>query len=85
MTLSLVDQKNHFFGLYWYLFKFDNLRRALGTALKLYIIVAKGLKLKDRKIWELIPTFVEITGVTREKLVGKGERGRWDLPSPYPG
>ena len=27
----------------------------------------KGLKLKARKLWDLIPTFVEVTG---EKLVG---------------
>ena len=38
-------------------------------ALKFYISVAKGLKLKVRKFWWLIPTFVEITG---EKLVGVG-------------
>ena len=36
-------------------------------ALKFYTGVAKGLKLKIRKIWRLIPTFVEVTG---EKLVG---------------
>ena len=40
---------------------------ALGTNLKFYTIVAKGLKLKVRKFWGLIPTFVEIT---EEKLVG---------------
>ena len=28
--------------------------------LKFYTSVEKGLKLKVRKIWELIPTFVEI-------------------------
>ena len=31
--------------------------------------VEKGLKLKIRKIWELIPTFVEAAG---EKLIGGG-------------
>ena len=36
-------------------------------ALKFYTSVAKGLKLKVRKFWWLIPTFVEVTG---EKLVG---------------
>ena len=35
--------------------------------LKLYTDVRKGLKLKVRKFWELIPTFVE---VIKEKLVG---------------
>ena len=41
----------------------------LDMALKFYISVAKGLKLKVRKFWWLIPTFVEITG---KKLVGAG-------------
>ena len=40
---------------------------APGIALTFYSSVAKGLKLKVRKFWELIPTFVE---VTKEKLVG---------------
>ena len=40
---------------------------ALGMALKSYASVAKGSKLKVRKCWGLIPTFVE---VTEEKLVG---------------
>ena len=40
---------------------------ALGTNLKLYTSVAKGLKLKVRKFGSLIPTFVEVTG---KKLVG---------------
>ena len=40
---------------------------ALGTNLKFYTSVAKGLKLKVRKFWGLIPTFVEVAG---EKLVG---------------
>ena len=42
-------------------------------ALTFYTSVAKGLKLKVRKSWGLIPTFAEVTG---EKLVG-------GLP-PYP-
>ena len=57
----------------WSWFKFNNLRLALGTNLKFYTSVAKELKLKARKVWGLIPTFVEITG---EKLVGGF------LPSP---
>ena len=37
--------------------------------LKFYASVAKGLKLKDRKFWGLIPSFVK---VTREKMAGGG-------------
>ena len=44
----------------------------LGTNLKFYTSVGKGLKLKVRKFWGLIPTFVE---VTEEKLVGEGDFG----------
>ena len=70
---SLVTQfckdfirKNSFFeGCAW--FKFNNLGLALCMALKFFTSVAKRLKLKVRKFWGLIPTFVE---VTREKLVG---------------
>ena len=47
--------------------KFNNLGLAVGANLKFYTSVPKGLKLKVRKFWELIPTFVEITG---EKMVG---------------
>ena len=44
LILQGFDQKNHFFeGWPW--LKFNDLRMALGTALKLYISVAKGLKL----------------------------------------
>ena len=41
----------------------------LGMNLKFYTSVAKGLKLKVRKFWGLIATFVE---VTEEKLSGRG-------------
>ena len=59
------DQKNRFFeGWSW--FKFNNFELALGTSLKFYTSVVKGLKLKVRKFWGLKPTFVEVTG---EKLV----------------
>ena len=34
----------------------------LGLVLKFYISVAKGLELKVRKFWGLIPMFVEVTG-----------------------
>ena len=49
------------------LVKFNNLELTLGMVLTFYISVAKGLKLKVRELWGLIPTFVE---VTVEKLVG---------------
>ena len=45
-------------------FKFNIVGLILGTALNLYENVAKGLKLKVRKFFGLILTFVE---VTREK------------------
>ena len=53
----------------WSRFKFNNLGLAPGTNLKFYTSVAIGLKLKVRKSWGLIPTFVE---VAEEKLVGGG-------------
>ena len=53
----------------WSWFKFNNLGLALGTNLKFYTSVTKGLKLKVRKFLELIPTFIEVTG---EKLLGGG-------------
>ena len=49
--------------------------RHLGTALKFYIIVGKGLNLKVRKFLRLITTFVEVTA---EKLVGEPF---WSPPS----
>ena len=52
------DQKKAFFeGWSW--FKFNNLELALGTTFKFYTSEAKGLKLKLRKFWRLIFTFVE--------------------------
>ena len=45
----------------------NNLGLVLGTNVKFYISVAKGLKLKVKKFLGLILTFVEVTG---EKLVG---------------
>ena len=51
----------------WSWFKFNNLGLAQGTNLKFYTSVEKGVKLKARKFWGLIPTFAE---VTKEKLVG---------------
>ena len=41
--------------------KFNNLELALGMKLKFYTSIAKGLKLKVRKFYALVPTFVEVT------------------------
>ena len=71
-----MTRKTAFFeGCSW--FKFNNLELVLGKSLQFYTSMVKRLKLKVRKFWGLIPTFVEVTG---EKLV------EWALlpPSPYP-
>ena len=69
-----MTRKNRFFeGWSW--FKCNNLRLAQGINLKFYTSMAKGLELKVRKFWGLIPTFLE---VTVEKLVG----GYFLLPLP---
>ena len=63
-----MTKKSKFFdGCCW--LKFNDLGLELGMALKFYIGVKKGLKLKVRKFWGLIPTFSE---VTRETLAGEG-------------
>ena len=51
----------------WSSFKFNNFGLVLGMGLRSYTSVAKGLKVKPRKVLGLIPTFVEVTG---KKLVG---------------
>ena len=61
----------------WSWFKFNNLGLSLGTNLKFYTCLSKGLKVKVRKFWSLIATFVEVTG---EKLVGVG--GIFTPPPP---
>ena len=62
-----MTRKNAFSGE-WSWFKVKNLELALGTDLKFYTSVAKGLKLKVRESFGgLIPTFVE---TTVERLVG---------------
>ena len=61
-----MTKKTAFFER-WSWFKFNNLGLARGTNLKLYTSLSKGLKLKVKKFWGLIFTFVEVTG---EKLVG---------------
>ena len=45
----------------WPWFKFNNLGLALVIDLRFYTSVGKSLKLKVRKFWELVPTFVEVT------------------------
>ena len=40
--------------------------------LKFYTGVAKGSRLKFRKFWELIPTFIEVTGGKLEGVGGGG-------------
>ena len=51
----------------WSWFKFNNLGLALDMNLKFYTSLSKGLKLKLKKFWGLILTFVKVTG---ENLVG---------------
>ena len=63
-VLSGFDQKNRIFER-WSWLKFSSLKLALGTNLKFYTNVAKGLRLKVRKFLRLIPMIVEVTG---EKL-----------------
>ena len=70
------DQKNHFFeGRSWFKLRFNNLGLALTMALEFHTSVTKNLKLKARKFWGLIPSFVKVTG---EKLV----RGTVLVPHP---
>ena len=52
----------------WSSFKFNDFGLALGMDLRFYTSVAKGLKVKSRKVLGLTPTFVEVTA---EKLVGE--------------
>ena len=63
---DLTRKAAFFEELFW--FKFNSLELVLSTNLKFYISPAKVLKLKLRKFWGLIPTYVEVTG---EKLVGR--------------
>ena len=72
VTLAFISEKYYFFeGWSW--FKFNNLRLGPGMVLKFYTSVAKRLKLKVRKFWELTLTFAEVIG---EKLVGGGGGGK---------
>ena len=53
----------------WSWFKFNYLGLALGKNFKFYTSLSKGLKLKFRKFWRLISSFIDVTG---EKLIGGG-------------
>ena len=57
---DLTRRTTFFEGSSW--FKVNYLGLVLDMALKFYATVGKGLKLKARKCWGLIPTFVEVTG-----------------------
>ena len=62
--MGLTIKSVFFFeGQSW--FKFNSFELALGTNLKFYTIVAKGLKVKVREFSGLNPTFV---GITEQKL-----------------
>ena len=61
---GLTRKTTFFVGWSW--FNLNILGLPLGTVLKFYTSVAKGLKLKVRKFWGLTRTFVEVTG---KKLV----------------
>ena len=76
--MELTGKTAFFEGWSW--FKFNNLGLALGTNLKFYTSLSKGLKLKVRKFGGLTPLLVEVTG---EKLVG-GPFLAPPTPTPYP-
>ena len=56
----------------WPWLKFNNLVLTLGTNLKFYTSLEKGLKLKVRTIWELIPTFVSYVCSSYSGKIGSG-------------
>ena len=55
----------------WSWFKFDNMGLVLVKKFKFYNSVAKGLKLKVRTFWGLIPTFLEVTGEKLNRVKAK--------------
>ena len=80
VTLAFYERNYHNLNFIriseaWSRFRFNNLGMALGTNLKFYTSVAKGLKLKVKRFWGLILTFAEVTG---KNLVGEGAF----LPTP---
>ena len=74
---DLTIKTNFFEG--WSRFKFNNLGLVIGMTLKFYTNVAKGLKIKVRKLLGLFPTFEEVTGENRI-----GEPFYPPTPSPPP-
>ena len=59
--IGIWPEKTLFFeGRSW--FNFNNLGLALGTNLKIYTSLSKGLTLKVRKFWGLISKFEKVTG-----------------------
>ena len=76
------DQKKHFFEWSSW-FNVNHMGLATGLALKSHASVAKELKLKVRKCWELIFTFEKVTW---GKLLGGvfftscSPHSKWDLP-----
>ena len=64
---TLIRKLQFFEGYSW--FRFNNFGLALGMTLKISSFTGKGLRLKVRKMWRQIPTFVEYTGgKTRKDL-----------------
>ena len=60
ILLEFHQKINFFEECSW--FKFHNLGLTLGMNSIFYTSIAKGLKLKVRKFWEIILRFVEVTG-----------------------
>ena len=60
-TKGILTRNTNFFEV-WSWCKFNNLGLTQGVALKFFISMAKVWKLKVRKLWGLILTFVEIMG-----------------------
>ena len=58
----MIKKNNFFEECSW--FKFNILGMAGGMVLKFYTSITKGLKLKARKLWRLIPMFVEVSRET---------------------
>ena len=76
LILEEFDQKTAF-SEGWYWFKFNNLRLILGTNLKSYSSVEKGLKLKVRK-------FLGANSYVCRSYKGKTGRGAFLPPPPGP-
>ena len=63
----------------------DKLEILESNDFKIYASVAKGLKLKVEKVWELIPKFLEFTGLEFSRSYrGKTGRGPFCHSPPHP-